>query len=235
MPYSIAEAGFSGESDLRRGVRSQLGGGAVWADKRDQESQDGMMRALREAGPHRRLLASIVAQHLGDRSVAVRTGAVAVSAELGCILGGDALAELFETHQARLWGTAPRGHTISHPELAWALLVSIAGALTGASERKAIELLRRNVRGERGSWLLGGLAKHDTAWLLEHARDVVPLRSVLGVLTQLPTRRDRIALIHTLEWSKTSVEATLADPAWPHLSFPPEDEDELRTTIAQQA
>lgn len=233
MPSTIAGVHFADDAALADKVRSQLAGGSVWADKQDREAQDGMIRALRGAGTHKKLLAETVARFLTDADRTVRTGAVAVSGELAQILGADALARIFEQHEELFWKVAPKGHTINQPDLGWELLVSIGTAVDG-SHRRAIDLLRANAAGERGSWLLGALAKHDTEWFLEHAQAVVPPRSILGLFRALDNHQQRIELARAVPWSATTAgEALAKTAAWNSLPFPPEQVTELRGIIAE--
>lgn len=233
MPMTVAGVSVADESALADKVRSQLAGGSVWADKQDYEARDGMRRALRGAGQHQKLLAETVAGFLTDADLTVRTGAVAVSDELARILGADALARIFEANESLFWKVPPKGHTINQPDLGWELLVNLATAID-PSQQRAIELLRANAAGQRGSWLLGALAKHDTDWFLAHAQAVVPPRSILGLFRALGTHAQRVELARNVPWSpKTAGEALAKTAAWDSLSLPADQVAELRRIIAE--
>jgi hypothetical protein len=205
----------------------------VWADKQDREARDGLIRALRGAGNHKKLLAETVARYLTDDDLTVRTGAVAVSGELAQILGADAIALTFEQNEDRFWKVAPKGHTINQPDLGWELLVNIGGALD-AGQQRAIGVLRANAAGPQGSWLLGALAKHDTEWFLAHAEAMVPPRSILGLFRALETHGQRVELAGNLPWSaKTAAEALAKTAAWDSLPLPADQVAELRRIIAE--
>jgi hypothetical protein len=233
MPMTVAGVSVADESALADKVRSQLAGGAVWADKQDHEARDGMRRALRGAGQHQTLLAETVAGFLTDSDVTVRTGAVAVSDELAGILGADAIARIFEADESLFWKVPPKGHPINQPDLGWELLVNLGTALE-PSQQRAIGVLRANAAGPQGSWLLGALAKHDTDWFLEHAPSMVPPRSILGLFRALGTHAQRVELARSVPWSShTAREALAKSAAWDSLPLPDDQVAELRRIIAE--
>lgn len=234
MTLSVAGVGFDDRAQLAARVRDQLAGGSVWVDKSDYEAKDGMERALRGAGEHQGLLAELVAGHLGDGDVTVRTGAAAVAGELASILGAEPLAGLYRDHADRLSGVAPRGHTVGHPDLGWAVLIAIAGQVR-PEDTGAIGLLREHAGGERGSWLLPALARSDAGWLVSNAA-IVPRRSLLGVLRNLADRDHRARLIRGMAWSKAeAAEALAKEAAWRSLPFDANEIDRLRALIREEA
>ncbi len=225
----IAGVAFAELQDLEPKVRAQLEGGAVWADPRDYEAQDGMRRALRSAGKHKQDLARMVAAYLTDADVQRRTGAVAVSDELAEILGANAIAKILDDNESLFRDVLPVGHKINQPDLYWEVLVAM-GRSIGKKDNRAIELYRANSGAGRGYWLMGVLAKQDVDWLVGHAAAVVPAEMLPGLLEDISGAKRRAQLVANVAWSPQSAAEVLAKP-WSNLPFDDSEVAALRKLV----
>jgi hypothetical protein len=213
-PADVAGVRVETEGQVATLVARQVEGVGPWSARDDVTCVDGLGRALDGAGPLLPLFARAVAEQLVNPDLAVRTAAVAVADRVAPVLGSPFLVDLLRRRPELFAGVAPVGHPTNHPDLRWSLLVALGRAVR-REEDDAIAVLRDAAGEERGSWLLGALARVDLDWLLSHARGVVPVRALGGVLRALPDRETRAKLIRALgPWAPAAKEAALAAPFW---------------------
>lgn len=177
-------------------VRRQLEGAGPWSDRDDREPVDGLVRALRGAGALRPTFAASVLLLLEDDDLRVRSGAIAALPEVAQDLGAAHLCAVLERSAERFRGVSAEGATVLHPDLYHALLAAIAKAAAPGDERALMHLRPAAREPGWGSRLLPDLARLDPEWLLTHAAELVPHRSV-GVLFALSPAQ-RLELVRRL-------------------------------------
>jgi len=171
-------------------------------------------RAFDAAGRWSQAFARTIADHLEDGDVAVRTLAVVLCAHAAVAVGAATIAQTLERAAPLFEGVKPVGHPTHQPDLRWTLLVAL-GRAVGPGDGAAIRTLRQAAGEARGYWLLDALARVDRAWLLDHARDVVPMEALGGTLIGMPDTAARQALIRALApWTDAERRAGLEAPFW---------------------
>ena len=210
----VAGVRVESEEQVATLVARQVEGVGPWSARDDVTRVDGLGRALDGAGPLRPLFAAAIAGQLENADPAARTAAVAVVDRVAAAIGSPFLVDLLRRRRALFDGVAPVGHPTSQPDLRWSLLVALGRAVRPGDD-DAIAMLRDAAGEERGFWILDALVRVDLDWLLAHARGVVPLRALGGVLRALPDREARAKPIRALgPWAPAAREAALSAPFW---------------------
>lgn len=168
-------------TDILAQVHKQLVDGSVWVSREHMHNHDGLIEAIRAAGPDRKAYAAAVLACLGDPDVRVRTGAVAALREVIGELGADTIVAALK--EPLLRGVKPAWR-IEHDDLEQTAAVVVAAAVKPA-DKSAIAWLR-TIAANRdwGHFALLGLARVDGDWLVANARGLVP-HSYIGVLEAL--------------------------------------------------
>lgn len=205
-------------------VRRQLEGVGPWLDREDREPVDGLVRAIRAAGALRPTFAATVLALLDDEDLTVRSGAVAALPEVAASLPAARLCDVLDRSEGLLRGVQAQGATVLHPDLFHAVLAGLARAAQPGDERALIRLRLAAREQPWASRLLPDLARLDPEWLIAHAREVVPHRSV-GVLFSLSPAA-RLRLVDALAPYPAALRDTLDPGFWGR--FSPEEAQTLQ-------
>ncbi len=203
MPGKVIVAGYPlfTHTDFEEIVIRQLRGMGPWNARGDVECNEGLLRALREAGPLREAIARAVIGLLTHPDPVLRTGAVTLLDEVAVELGADALADLLERRPELFFGVAPEGFVMHHNDLSWPMLLQL-GRLAPPGHEGACRLLREATGRPRGTLVVDNLARIDPDWLVAHP-EVIPPDWIAAILELLPTDSHRDAMKLSLAGLKT--------------------------------
>src|SRR6266702_1373278 len=177
-------------------VREQLKSGSVWPSG-DSGSHQGVRRAIDavEGTPAERHLLDALLELLGDEDAAVRSGAIHLAWDYADKVNAEILLRALNDHPELYEGVKPVGLPESYmPDLAWGLIQAMNA--NPKPDAQVIARLRRAAEDpDNGFRVFGGLAAHDSDWLIEHASKLVsqqPVRAriILGNL-RTPKRREQ--------------------------------------------
>lgn len=216
------------EGQVAELVRRQLEHGIVWNDEEDQDAVEGLCRAMRASGSMRPAFGQALAELLADGNVTVRTGAVSALQDFEHLVDADRLAELLRDKPELYSNVEPQGYRLGFGELETAMYTLLGNAATQA-DSAAIEQLREGARKGQ-SVVLPALARLDSDWLVQNARDVVSRKAIGGVLIKLPSQVHREKVLKALApWPDP--DDILSKPFW---TMVPGNVDALRRILVEE-
>ena len=223
----VAGVVIGSEEEATRLFEAQFAGVGPWSQKDDYSAVEGLERALLAEGKFQPAFVRVIAGHLEDDDVALRTLAVVACERAATAIGAQFLALTLQLTPHLFDGVKPVGLPTNQPDLRWSLLLALGKAVS-PEHADAIRILRAAAHEPRGSWLVGPLARVDLEWLLANASAVLPKSALGGALKAMPDTASRLALITALApWTPAERDAALAGPFWTMFS----DADDVRAAV----
>jgi hypothetical protein len=199
------------QSDLVGMFRRTLQGEDMFPSRTAYGPEDGVPTVLQatRGTPLEPRVKDAIMTLLTDSDPKVRAGAVLAIETFPRGFDGQALLRVLDQRPSQFKGipaTAP-----GFSDIYWELLRAIAG--TNSHSEEVVDRLRRSVTDPtNGQWLLAGLTRSDTDWVLGHAHEVLagqPLR-VITVLANLDDPQKQERFVAALREEQESFRKTAA-------------------------
>lgn len=227
MASSLVEiAGASVDlNELPALIRSQIKSPSIWFHRDDNTSFDGIIRAVREAGPYRPLFAEAIYELLVSPDLAERSAACYLLPYIRDDLGVTRLNAVLREYPAYYVGVAPDRRDLDIRDLEYAILESLV-RMVKSTDKDAIYRLQDALYRFENAWLLWhGLARAIPDWVVDHAHRL-PHDLAFGVAIHLPTAALRKRLFHHLTpWPQKILDDILLRRGAYSIATSPEIED----------
>jgi hypothetical protein len=222
-----------GTVDLDRlpaAIRAQMKSPSTWFDRDDCTALDGVVRALRKAGPHLPRFADAICELLVSPDVSDRSAACYLLSYIRDDVGATRINAILRDYPAYFVGVASTVEEVQIKNLEFALLESLAEVVK-PKDKDSIFRLQLAVDHVAEPWvLMRGLARVVPQWVCDNARRVSH-SWVLPVLIGLPNSTFRQRFVDNLAPWPADVRDDLLKRMYAGAFYSTEDAEDVRNML----